>query len=81
MIDAVAINQSNMESKIFITRIMLLCQDATISFEIKRNQFTVKLAYSMSARHLSLSVFTLQESSSVTGSSMWPSQGLKIQTV
>ena len=49
VIDAVAISGSNMGSKIFIPRIMLLSQDATLPFEMKRKQFPVKLAYSMTA--------------------------------
>ena len=47
--DAVAISGSNMGSKIFIPRIMLLSQDATLPFEMKRKQFPVNLAYSMTA--------------------------------
>ena len=49
VIDAVAISGSNIGSKIFIPRIWLLSQDATLPFEMKRKQFPVKLAYSMTS--------------------------------
>ena len=49
VIDAVAISGSNMGSKIFIPRIWLHSKDATLPFEMKRKQFPVKLAYSMTA--------------------------------
>ena len=49
VIDAIAISGSNIGSKIFIPRIWLLSKDATLPFEMKRKQFPVKLAYSMTA--------------------------------
>ena len=49
VIDAVAISGSSLGSKIFIPRIWLLSKDATLPFEMKRKQFPVKLAYSMTA--------------------------------
>ena len=49
VIDAVTISGSSVGSKIFIPRIWLLSKDATLPFEMKRKQFPVKLAYSMTA--------------------------------
>ena len=48
-IDAIAISGSNIGTKIFIPRIWLVSQDASLPFELKRKQFPVKLAYSMTA--------------------------------
>ena len=48
VIYSVAISGINMGSKIFIPRIWLHSRDATLSFEINRKQFPVKLAFSMS---------------------------------
>ena len=49
VIDAVAISGSSVGAKIFIPRIWLHSQDAILPFEMKRKQFPVKLAYSMTA--------------------------------
>ena len=49
VIDAISISGSNVGTKIFIPRIWLVSQDATLPFELKRKQFPVKLAYSMTA--------------------------------
>ena len=49
VIDAIAISKSNIGSKNFIPRIWLHTKDATLPFEMKRKQFPVKLAYSMTA--------------------------------
>ena len=49
VIDAVAISGSNIGAKIFIPRIWLHSQDAILPFEMKRKQFPVRLAYSMTA--------------------------------
>ena len=49
VIDAISISGSNVGSKIFIPRIWLMSADTTLPFELKRKQFPVKLAYSMTA--------------------------------
>ena len=49
VIDAVAISGSNVGAKIFIPRIWLHSQDAILPFEMKRKQFPVRLAYSLTA--------------------------------
>ena len=49
VIDAISISGSNVGAKIFIPRIWLISQDATLPFELKRKQFPVRLAYSMTA--------------------------------
>ena len=49
VIDAVAISSSHIGNKIFIPRIWLHSQDAILPFEMKRKQFPVRLAYSMTA--------------------------------
>ena len=49
VIDAVAISGSKIGAKIFIPRIWLHSQDAILPFEMKRKQFPVRLAYSMTA--------------------------------
>ena len=49
VIDATAISGSKAGAKIFIPRIWLATKDPTLPFEMKRKQFPVKLAYSMTA--------------------------------
>ena len=49
VIDATAISGSNVGAKLFIPRIWLATKDATLPFEMKRKQFPVKLAYSLTA--------------------------------
>ena len=49
VIDAMAISGSKIGAKIFIPRIWLATKDPTLPFEMKRKQFPVKLAYSMTA--------------------------------
>ena len=49
VIDAIAISGCSVGAKIFIPRIWLHSQDAILPFEMKRKQFPVKLAYSMTA--------------------------------
>ena len=49
VIDATSISGSKVGSKIFIPRIWLVNKDPTLPFEMKRKQFPVKLAYSMTA--------------------------------
>ena len=49
VIDAIAISGSNIGCKVFIPRIWLVSADSTLPFELKRKQFPIKLAYSMTA--------------------------------
>ena len=49
VIDAVAISGSNIVAKIFLPRIWLHSQDSILPFEMKRKQFPVRLAYSMTS--------------------------------
>ena len=49
VIDAVAISGSNIGAKIFLPRIWLHSQDSILPFEMKRKQFPVRLAYSMTS--------------------------------
>ena len=49
MIDATSISGSKTGRKIFIPRIWLASKDPSLPFEMKRKQFPVKLAYSMTA--------------------------------
>ena len=49
VIDVTAISGSNIGAKLFIPRIWLATKDPTLPFEMKRKQFPVKLAYSMTA--------------------------------
>ena len=49
VIDATSISGSKIGAKLFIPRIWLTTKDATLPFEMKRKQFPVKLAYSMTA--------------------------------
>ena len=49
VIDATSISGSKLGRKIFIPRIWLASKDPSLPFEMKRKQFPVKLAYSMTA--------------------------------
>ena len=49
VIDATSISGSKIGRKIFIPRIWLASKDPSLPFEMKRKQFPVKLAYSMTA--------------------------------
>ena len=49
VIDALAIGGSKAGARLFIPRIWLATKDATLPFEMKRKQYPVKLAYSMTA--------------------------------
>ena len=49
VIDATAISGSKIGNKIFIPRIWLASKDPSLPFEMKRKQFPVKLAYSLTA--------------------------------
>ena len=49
VIDATAVSGSRIGNKIFIPRIWLASKDPSIPFEMKRKQFPVKLAYSLTA--------------------------------
>ena len=49
VIDATAISGSKQGNKIFIPRIWLANKDPSLPFELKRKQFPVKLAYSLTA--------------------------------
>ena len=49
VIDATAISGSKKGNKIFIPRIWLANKDPSLPFELKRKQFPVKLAYSLTA--------------------------------
>ena len=49
VIDAISISRSSVGTQVFILRIWLISKDATLPFEMRRKQFPVKLAYSMTA--------------------------------
>ena len=49
VIDVITISGNNIGSKLFIPRIWLHSKDAMLPFEMKRKQFPVKLAYSMTS--------------------------------
>ena len=49
VIDVTAISGSKVGAKLFIPRIWLSSKDPTLPFEMKRKQFPLKLAYSMTA--------------------------------
>ena len=49
VIDAISISGSNVGTRIFLPRIWLTSKDSTLPFEMRRKQFPVKLAYSMTA--------------------------------
>ena len=49
VIDATAISGANIGAKIYIPRITLIPKDTKLPFELKRKQFPIKLAYSLTA--------------------------------
>ena len=49
VVDAISISGSNIGCKVFIPRIWLVSADPMLPFELRRKQFPVKLAYSMTA--------------------------------